>query len=56
MSRGLGDVYKRQVNRAKEQLRQEVSTLALAGAQQILEAEIDENAHKGILDKLAASL
>ena len=45
-----------EVNRAKEQLRREVSVLAIAGAEQILEAEIDENAHRSILDKLSASL
>lgn len=45
-----------EVNRAKEQLRVEVSKLAVAGAQQILETEIDESAHRGMLDKLAASL
>ncbi len=45
-----------EVSRAKEALRQEVSTLAIAGAQQILEREIDENNHRDILDKLAANL
>ncbi|MGB5325021.1 MAG: F0F1 ATP synthase subunit B [Pseudomonadales bacterium] len=45
-----------EVNRAKEQLRSQVSKLALAGAEQVLQASVDENAHRGIIDKLAASL
>jgi F-type H+-transporting ATPase subunit b len=45
-----------EVNRAKEQLRTQVAALALAGAQKILEASIDENAHKAVVDRLAAGL
>lgn len=45
-----------EINRAKEQLRSQVSVLAVAGAQKVLEAEVDESAHKAILDKLAANL
>jgi len=45
-----------EVSRAKETLRQDVSRLALAGAQQILQKEIDENSHRDILDGLAANL
>ncbi len=45
-----------EVNRAKEQLRAKVASLALAGAEKILEASIDENAHRSIVDKLAANL
>lgn len=45
-----------EVNRAKEQLRAQVGSLALAGAEKILEASIDESAHKDIVDKLAANL
>lgn len=44
------------INRAREQLRSQVATLALAGAEKVLGASIDENAHKGIVDKLAAEL
>ena len=45
-----------EVNRAKEQLRSQVAALALAGAEKVLEASIDESAHKGLVDKLAAEL
>ena len=45
-----------EVNRAKEQLRSQVAVLALAGAEKVLEASIDESAHRDIVDKLAASL
>lgn len=45
-----------EVNRAKEQLRSQVAVLALAGAEKILGASIDENAHKDIVDKIAAGL
>lgn len=43
-------------NRAKEELRQQVSALAVAGAEKILERSIDESAHADILDKLVAEL
>ena len=45
-----------EVNRAKEQLRSQVASLALAGAEQVLQASIDESAHRDIVDKLAANL
>ena len=45
-----------EVNRAKELLRAQVGALALAGAEKILEASIDESAHSGLVDKLAAEL
>jgi len=41
---------------AKETLRAEVSTLAIAGAEQILMREVDKNAHNEVLDKISASL
>ncbi|ARU59600.1 F0F1 ATP synthase subunit B [Oleiphilus messinensis] len=41
-------------NRAKEALRAEISKIALAGAEKILETSIDEKAHAGMLNKLAA--
>ncbi|NNC54879.1 MAG: F0F1 ATP synthase subunit B, partial [Pseudomonadales bacterium] len=34
----------------------QVATLAMAGAEKVLGASIDENAHRDIVDKLAASL
>jgi F-type H+-transporting ATPase subunit b len=43
-------------NRAREDLRSEVGRLALAGAEQILMREIDENAHRDVLNKLSADL
>lgn len=43
-------------NRAKEELRRQVSTLAVAGAEKLLRREIDANAHKALLDELAAEL
>lgn len=43
-------------NRAKEELRKQVSVLAIAGAEKIIEKEIDESAHSDILDKLVAEL
>lgn len=45
-----------EINRAKEQLRSQVATLALAGAEKVLEASIDANAHKALVEKLAANL
>lgn len=45
-----------EVNRAKETLRKQVAVLALAGAEKVLEASIDENAHRALVDKLAAGL
>lgn len=45
-----------EINRAKEALRSQVSVLAVAGAEKILERSVDESAHSEILDKLAAQL
>ncbi|QQD18282.1 F0F1 ATP synthase subunit B [Spongiibacter nanhainus] len=45
-----------EVNRAKEALRAQVAALALAGAEKVLDASIDESVHKDMVDKLAASL
>ena len=43
-------------NRAREELRKQVSTLAVSGAEALLKREIDANAHKALLDELAAQL
>jgi F-type H+-transporting ATPase subunit b len=43
-------------NRAKEDLRKQVSALAVLGAERILEREIDAAVHSEILDKLVAEL
>ena len=45
-----------EVNRAKEELRATVAGLALAGAEAVLEASIDEQANRVLVDKLAAQL
>jgi F-type H+-transporting ATPase subunit b len=45
-----------EVNRAKEGLRAQVSSLAVAGAEKILRKEIDAKAHSEMLSKLAAEL
>jgi F-type H+-transporting ATPase subunit b len=43
-------------SRAREELRAKVVTLALAGAEKILESSIDQNAHNELVNKLAAEL
>ena len=43
-------------NRAKETLREQVSSLAIAGAEKILLKEIDKKAHSDMLNKLAKEL
>nr|WP_255761797.1 F0F1 ATP synthase subunit B [Halomonas alkalisoli] len=45
-----------EINRAKEELRAQVASLAIVGAERVLEASIDEKAHRKLLDKLAAEL
>lgn len=44
------------VSRAREALRKEVATLAVAGASQLLEREIDPKTHADLLGKLAAQI
>jgi len=45
-----------ETNRAREELRSQVSAVALAGAEKILNREIDAKSHEDILGKLAAEL
>jgi len=45
-----------EANRAREQLRGQVAALSLAGAEKILGASIDQQAHAELVDKLAAEL
>jgi len=45
-----------EINRAKEELRSKVAGLALAGAEKILEASIDDKANRALVDKLATQL
>ena len=45
-----------ETNRAREELRAQVSAIALASAEKILQREIDSKTHEDILGKLAAEL
>ncbi len=45
-----------QVTAAREQLRKEVSVIALAGAEQILKREVDATVHAEVLDELVAQI
>jgi F-type H+-transporting ATPase subunit b len=45
-----------EVNRAKEGLRAQVVSIAMAGAGKVLEREIDANTHDDLLNKLAAQI
>jgi F-type H+-transporting ATPase subunit b len=46
----------REFNRAKEELRSKLAQLSVAGAEKILQATVDQNAHSDMLGKLAAQL
>ena len=50
-----GEIDK-EVNNAREELRQQVAKLAVAGASQILTREVDGSAHSKMLDDLANEL
>lgn len=43
-------------NQAREELRAVVASLAVLGARQILEREVDEETHRDLLDKLIAEI
>lgn len=43
-------------SRAREDLRKQVSLLAVAGAEKLIRREIDSTAHKALLDELAAEI
>lgn len=45
-----------EVNRAKDQLRQQVVALAVAGAEQILKREINAEVHNQVIDELVTQL
>ena len=45
-----------EANRAREELRGQVSAIAVASAEKILRREIDKESHEDILSKLAAEL
>ncbi len=44
------------VNHAREELRQSVASLAVLGASRIIEKEIDEEAHRELLEKLISDI
>jgi F-type H+-transporting ATPase subunit b len=46
----------KEINRAKEQLRGQVSALAIAGAEKVLNKEINADTHRAVLDDLAAQI
>ena len=50
-----GEIAK-EINLAREELRQDVAELAVAGASQILSREVDASAHSRLLDDLAKEL
>lgn len=43
-------------SRARDELRNQVAQIAIAGAERVLEREIDANAHQELLDKLASEI
>lgn len=45
-----------EINQAKDELRGQVASLAVIGAERILESSIDEAKHHELIDKLAAEL
>jgi F-type H+-transporting ATPase subunit b len=45
-----------ETNRAREELRGQVAKIAVAGAEKVLAREIDANAHRDILSRLASEL
>ena len=45
-----------EVNRARDELRRQVASIAVAGAEKVLAREIDAEAHRELLDRLAAEL
>jgi F-type H+-transporting ATPase subunit b len=45
-----------EISRAREALRGEVAAIALSGAKQLLEREVDPGTHRDLLDRLAGQL
>lgn len=45
-----------EINRAREELRGQVAKIAVAGAEKVLAREIDANAHRDLLSRLASEL
>lgn len=44
------------IAQAKEELRKQVASIALAGAEKILQSSIDSKSHQGMLEKLAEEI
>jgi len=53
---GANAEIEQETNRAREQLRQEVVTLAIVGAEKVLKREVDKDAHASTLSDLATQL
>ncbi|MFQ3229470.1 F0F1 ATP synthase subunit B [Reinekea sp.] len=53
---GAASDVEKERNIAREELRAKISELTLAGAEKILQSEVDEKKHSELLDKLAATL
>jgi F-type H+-transporting ATPase subunit b len=53
---GANAEIEQEVNRAREHLRKEVITLAMAGAEKVLQREVNADAHASSLQDLAAQL
>jgi F-type H+-transporting ATPase subunit b len=53
---GANAEIEQETNRAREQLRQEVVSLAIAGAEKVLKREVDKDAHASTLNDLATQL
>ncbi len=53
---GANAEIEQEVNRAREHLRKEVVTLAIAGAEKVLKREVDADAHASTLNDMAAQL
>jgi F-type H+-transporting ATPase subunit b len=45
-----------EMNRARNELRQQVATIAIAGAEKVLAREIDASRHRELLDQLTSEL
>ena len=53
---GANAEIEQEINRAKEVLRQQVASIAIAGAEKILDSSIDKAANEELINKLAAEL
>ncbi len=53
---GANAEIEQEINRAREHLRKEVVSLAIAGAEKVLKREVDKDAHASTLNDLATQL